>query len=206
MSDNKTVARAAQASADAALAALDRPWLIIEGFNLSERQWKMGSAPLKGQFKISNYGKAPAVIKKLQIAHFRGPHHCEGTPHGLEGKIFNMPNSDEFEQFVERHTQQLHDQFDRRIPGTNFIVPCGESNRVFYFYVNGNIQVNNQPFIDPIVYTESYLLGIIYYQILGQPSEIINFCYKGNMRDSFSLFNDYPPYNERRKIYSDKLE
>lgn len=200
MSDNKTVARAAQASADAALAALDRPWLMFEGFELNTRSWSNGNAPLKSQFRISNYGKAPAIIKSLKVVHFRGPHHHNGlSPHFPPDFLLSIPEPNDFFSFVDKHASLLLDQNGKRIEDTNFILPSmGNTPDLF---LNGwkALEKNNGA-IDPITTTESYLLGTVYYEIPGQSSEIISFCYKENMSDSFSLFKDYPPYNERRKI------
>lgn len=203
MSDNKIVAKAAQASADAALAALDRPWLMLEGFRLNKSAWQNGNAPLKAQFRISNYGKAPAVIKDLKIVHFRGPHHHNGMPPNFEryfGLSFlpRIPEPNEFVSFVDRYSKPLLDQNGKRIEDLNFILPSKDNTPDLF--VNGWQALDkNNGAIDPIFVTESYLLGSIFYDIPGQPSEFIHFCYKENMSDSFSLFKDYPPYNERRK-------
>ena len=187
-----------KSATDVALAALDRPWLVLEAFGLNEVEWLNGEGALRASFKISNYGKAPAIIKGLWVTHFRGPHHHNGLPPFDLGNVYNLPSKEDFGQFVMSNKNSILNSSGIIISDINFTVPGSQSTETFYIHGNGVI-THDSGGINLIILTESYLMGIIYYEIPGQPSEVLHFCYKGNGRDSFSVFNDYTPYNERKK-------
>lgn len=209
--------RATETAANAALAALDRPWLVVEIIGDNELTWLNGDQELHANFKIANYGKAPAVIKSLKIVHFRGPDHHNGRPpFDLPSDVLDFPGTAELIGFVHQrgHMPKFLGQI-RQIGKTKIIVrdPMREASGDFVIGAEGKtdtfcavgyrkMEKLDGPGLNPMGVTESYLLGWIFYEILGQNAEIISFCYHKTRGRNFTLYRDYPPYNERKQAKS----
>jgi hypothetical protein len=208
--------KATQTAASAALASLDRPWLFVCDLKLNQAEWSNAEQPLVAELCIANYGKAPAFIKSLKIAHFRGPHHHNGYPiKPLPDGMKNFPAVSDLETFFARNARTVGREIipltegepigmkvgARRFltVGEDLTVPIGPGVKTGSFCAYGFKKVETfVGAINPITLTESYLIGRMFYEIPGQDSEIITFCYKYNGLGGFDLYRDYPPYNERK--------
>jgi hypothetical protein len=208
--------KATQTAAEASLAALERPWLIVEGFKLNEKDWIDCVDPLIAEFEIANYGKAPAFIKRIVVCHFRGPHHHNGFPSSVfpEG-VLRFPEKDDLAAFLNRNgkvtLREIKIFSDGALVGTenknrraflnvsnhNFIISGGGRSETFCAWGQAPLTtfVKGIPIFQT---TESYFIGSIYYEFPGNQAELMRFCYKSNGRGGFDLYRDYAPYNETK--------
>jgi hypothetical protein len=204
-------------TANAALAGLDRPWLVVEGLRHNQQDWLDCNNPLIAEFQIANYGKAPAFVKRITVRHFRGPDHHNGYPSPIlpEG-VFHFPEKEMVASFIGYHgkpaLQELKSSSNNTtiqpeapqvrafspVPSDySFVVSGGDHSEVFCALGHTKLTafVTGIPIIET---TESYLLGFIYYEFPGNQSELMRFCYKANSRGGFDLYRDYAPYNETK--------
>jgi hypothetical protein len=62
--------RAAEEMAKAAANALPRPWVIVEGFRHTTKQWAAGQGRMAIFFRMKNYGSGPAFIGSFSASGF----------------------------------------------------------------------------------------------------------------------------------------
>jgi hypothetical protein len=97
---------AAAKAADAALAALDRPWLYIEGQKNTRINWMIGRGDLTAEFRITNHGKAPAILASVNGIVFLGYENSASAPFGEQGfsqTILKFPSPGELAIFLAQH-------------------------------------------------------------------------------------------------------
>ena len=210
---------ATETAATAALAALARPWLFVEGLKCDVLSWLQCKEGLIADFHIFNYGNAPAAIKALRVAFFMGPHHHNGLPEELRTKnILNFPCAEELGRFIYNHGRNT--MTDTTQPGLigedldsvprrtfhpnpielNTVLPGGEKTPTFSIIGHPILEPNPLPGLRIEGLAEPYMIGTIYYSVPGQDDEIMTFCYKANANGGLDLFADYPPFNDRKKV------
>ncbi|WP_220092285.1 hypothetical protein, partial [Aerococcus loyolae] len=97
-------ADAAKVVADAALAALDRPWLVIEDVKCNWNEWTSCEGELVGQFRIGNYGKGPALITSIKAVFFQSP--SNGFPiNPLPEGIRDFPDVVGLREFINKYSR-----------------------------------------------------------------------------------------------------
>jgi hypothetical protein len=208
--NTRIAAEAAKTSAEAALAALDRPWLFVDTATHNKQAWASCNDELFAKIKISNYGKAPAFVNVVKAVLFLGltPLKAKDFPvHPLPEDIQIFPNESELRGFIGKHGRQafIDDDSPDKTEGTInkpltwavAIAPNGDSKS---FYFKGPKKLTSFVKGIPIQMTCGlYLIGWAIYYLPGNEAEVMNFCYEGGDDGSFRfLFG--PPYNERKKI------
>jgi hypothetical protein len=219
LADAKITAEAAKKSADTAAAALDRPWLVIEAVRHNEAEWAQCEDALICEFRVSNYGKAPAFISTISATIFHSPGLGKDDSFPtkpLPDELRHFPKSDELREFINKWGKwpgmdiadspdfpilpvedppQRYFTFDRL--DHEIAVPVdGQTKK---FFVIGTPRLKTIFKGVPIqLSARIFLVGRMIYSIPGHDPEVINFCYQGNRQGGFSpLFG--VPYNERHK-------
>lgn len=173
-------AEAAEVAANAALAALDRPWLVIEGIDHNELDWLECKNPLIAEFRIANYGKAPAHIKSIHICHFRGPNqHSWPPPWEVPATIVNPPEGErELNSFLHRRGGRPHFliyrprddpeanpnlkkdfKLGRNLIEESFVLNGGTKTEPLYVIGYPKLPPPEGQGLNPLGVTQSYLMG-----------------------------------------------
>jgi hypothetical protein len=200
--------RTMKETAKLALLALDRPYLVVEDFHSNESKWKNGGLQLCSGFRIHNYGKVPAIIKSMHVAHFRGPHHHDGRPPRdvmvLPDNVLELPNADNFFRFVADNSRRLYNSPTTQLDKLNIVIPSDKISQDFTFIGYHPLEIPESDHgMSPLSVTESYMLGWIFYEVPGQESETLTFTYRIDPVLGFITVRDYPPFNERKRIASE---
>jgi len=193
--------KATQASADAALAALARPWIFIEKAHSNVSKWlEDGNADLIAKFTLANYGNAPAHVSYLQVALFPGPHHHNGMPKELRTeRIIDFPEVDSLEYFIVNHARQCDADGGFKSHAFNKVIRQNEGVSVSVFG-QPPLGPSNGPGLRLECTAEIYMIGRLYYAVPSQGLEQMTFCLKSQNAAAMEVFKDYPPFNERRKV------
>jgi hypothetical protein len=194
---------ASERQIDAVLASLDRPWLVIERLRHNQTTWARCQAPLVGQFVITNYGKAPAILISVKASYFKSPGPSRDKDFAVQplpGELRSFPPKDGLGFAISKHLAEPSTSMSQHISYTceeQPVIAEGESTPLLYF--RGHRQLEPLPNGIPIEVTaHGYLMGFILYSIPGQGAEVINFCYEERREGGFRVFNG-APYNERTK-------
>jgi len=193
--------KATETAADAALAALARPWIFIEDSFCNKGIW-LGetSIGLTAQFRLANYGNAPAQVSYLRVALFPGPHHHNGMPEKFRTRsIIDFPDAACLERFLEVHARECSTDSGLKRSAFNKVIKQNESVL---------LKALGPPPLEPVVgaglrlesAAEIYIIGRLYYSVPSQGLECMTFCLKSQNADGMEVFKAYPPFNERRKI------
>jgi len=201
---------ATESAANAALAALARPWLLIVDPKTNYVEWIKGSAQMQVSFTISNYGNAPAVILNIKAVLFLGEHHNAGTPEHLRPHDFlEFPDAHNFERFVlncGRHpgTKGKVDGEDRTffLPEIlSQVVPINAATEPLVLPGPRRIDASHHQEIAAGHYCDIYFLGAITYRVPSEGLETINFCFRKGQISYLETYRDYAPYNQRQKYH-----
>jgi len=221
MNDTKAVSEAAKLSANAAVAALDRPWLFVNKPMHNQNAWIAGDGALSVMFSLTNYGKAPAIIHSIKGVIFASP--GRGTKVSEIGlatmdvpTILDFPASNDLQTFMNDRARTPR-EVDGIVPfrakvgavdipvhkkkSAAYVVPyvVGGSDSSPEFWIAGTM-----PFAQPDkgIPLESamniYFIGTILYNGPDEEIQMLNFCYESPPLGEFKVFRGRP-YNERRK-------
>jgi hypothetical protein len=199
-------ADAAKAAADAALLALDRPWLHIESLrNILTNPTPQTERPIAG-FKITNHGKAPASILSIKAILFYSPGRQLERNFPIKPLPITMrdfPKANILGTFRYKNTK---DPVDSTKPSgitrrsvENLVIPISYTTREFCFPCDVMIEIPDKGI--PVEFAvHLYLIGHIIYTMPHEETEILSFCYEAKWRGEFSPIYG-APYNERKKAY-----
>jgi hypothetical protein len=210
-------ARAAEKSADAALASMDRPWLFLSDPIHNWSSWLVGEGGLAVIFSLKNYGTAPAFITSISCAVFLNPGHGSRLAEiGDIGDhdIVDIPPPTEFHAFRTSRRRAPRD-VDGRIPIRPKYDRIGDPPYKETFAYGAQIIIganNSSPDyctfpIRPLKNRESddliiecamhvFFIGEIYYSGPDEIGRHIHFCYESMDGKPFKLHGG-PPFNER---------
>jgi hypothetical protein len=200
-------------TANAASSALDRPLLAVEIRSINENGWLSENRTLVAKLRITNVGKGPAFIKSFKVVHFRGPDHQNGRPPvDLPPDVLDVPEPAELAKFIHYRgvmpkfvvnvnymRPQIISSETLRDATPDFVIGGNETSDEFSVEGYRKLERAAEEGIQPMRYTESYILGSIFYEIPGQAAEILTFCYHKPAGQNVRRFRDWPPYNERKK-------
>jgi hypothetical protein len=209
-------ADATKETAEAALAALDRPWLFIEEpWNIDDT--RTPGKPLKyARIKVTNYGKMPAVVRmaKAVLFHSPGPYLAEAFKNVIDPlppTMKEFPGKSQAPLFVYNGRDALEEDKDVKakagepfgklniIPfDAGFVIAPGVSQE-FFFRGDSTIDLGNEDDM-PVEYAANvYLFGHIIYEMPTDESEILTFCYEAKGGGRFGAYSG-PPYNDRKRV------
>lgn len=212
--DTGVAARAAEKAANAAIAALDRPWLVIENIKYNWHEWTAAEEPLTAQFRVRNYGKVPAFIIMMKAILFQSP--PDGFPVSLLPRgIMKFPDKTALHNFINEFAgdpfMETAASRDRTVTNSpvssrllerfkfesHIALPPDRHSEMFFFRGHRKLETLVGA-MNIATTTDTYLLGWMIYELPGQDAEVIRFCYRGNGQDGFSMAYG-APYNERTK-------
>jgi hypothetical protein len=210
-------AQAAKDAAEAALAALDRPWLFIEEL------WNIDSAPapdkeLKyARIKVTNYGKMPAVVGTAKAVLFYSPglflaDAFKNVVNPMPKTMREFPGKSQAGMFVYSNGKDAleEDKDIKAEPGKSFgklnkipfdagfVIAPGKTQE-FFFRGDATIDVVYENAI-PVEHAASvFLFGNIIYAMPTDEVEILTFCYEAKLGGPFRAYGG-PPYNDRKRV------
>jgi hypothetical protein len=195
-------ANAAETAANAALLALDRPWIHVEALrNIQDNPSPQIERAIAG-FKLTNHGKAPACVLSVKATLFYSPglYHAKELPKPLPNTMKDFPTAEAVRVFKATHSKAAIDP--TIVSGGNanirpyFVIPTSYTTHEYQF-IGANIEIPDRGI--PIEFAGNlYLIGDIIYTMPGDATEILSFCYEASWRKEFSLVYG-APYNERKK-------
>jgi hypothetical protein len=193
--------KATEVAADAALAALARPWIFIEEVSCNKSDWlNETSVNLTGKFRLTNYGNAPAHISSLRVALFAGPHCHNGIRNELRTeRIIDFPQAETLEQFITLRARQCEADDGLKSKVFNKIVRQNESVPV-NVYGQPALDQKDGDGIRPENTADIYMIGRMYYSVPSQGIECMTFSMLAHPTGVMQIFRDYSPFNEIRKI------
>ena len=203
-------AHAATNAAEAALKALDRPWLFINQPLHTRDAWISGRSGLSAIITVTNHGKAPAIVERFAAQLFVN---FNGSITASDGdEQFHIPPKERLNFFLENECPTL-----RQLPFTvmfrsqtdnsqwlteecaAFLPPVvvGPGETCPRFAINGPLPFQGQSNDVHLNEVKNiYLVGMIKYSWPNLEHETVNFCYKCPPRGLFAIYLD-APYNER---------
>lgn len=199
----------AEKAANAALAALDRPWLVIESANHNEYDWRHGNI-LIGTFRIHNYGKAPAFIPfdtlKAVVFASTAPDYFDKIS---DQNRIRFPDANNREDFIKRNGRsatisgtsehsigEMRKIVESTFYNSQIVLIPGESSEPLHFPIFDEMPGNSPSATPP---AHPFMIGSFIYSMPGRKSEIIDFCYEGRPGGAFRQILG-KPYNDRRQI------
>lgn len=199
--------------ADAAIAALDRPWLFLDRKEHNTTVWTRGKDDLTVIFSLSNYGKAPAFIHSIRAAIFPSPGPKSKIPpaiiNGTKSNVIDFPEVESLADFKEKYCRPpLSEQRSVRTGPTTatqtegYVPPVvvGGQSESAWFAVFGRPKVTVPEKGIPVeAAMNTYFIGTVLYS--GPDDEIvqaIDFCYGAKLGGPFEIVRG-PPYNARRR-------
>jgi hypothetical protein len=217
----KNAANAAQTAANAALAALDRPWLSVEVLTHNFATWERGGKALTVDFKIRNYGKAPAFLKSIKVALFLSdPADNAQDSESIKSQIeiVRFPAESELDNFITARSKAPSRDMNapRRekslaggivlpiFPATvgfdvPIILPSDIATETYFATMEPLHRTSNDVVLPIEALAALYLVGrIVYDGPTSTESEMITFCYRALRFGTFES-HKVGPYNERRK-------
>ena len=196
----KSQAKAAKRAADASLAALDRPWPVLESVEHNKVAW-IGEAEslLYAQFVVTNYGNAPAFISSIRAVLFQSM--WPSTKVALQGAILpadyvDVPDKDAYSDFIGSAGSHLSDSKATWRPmlfDTPAVIARNASSQILYCRC---LPIRRAVRVD--VNAQLVLAGQITYCGPDEQSWILNFFYLGGGDGRFQRFGG-PPYNLKRR-------
>jgi len=216
MAVTKRLADASENAAKAAIAARNRPWIMLDEVYTNAGKWIIGEEELMAQFRLRNYGNAPAFITSIRGILFQSLD--EATKEALTGvsmpndyKDFPLPNdlqnfsrdyvrgawtNDALTRGPEDYARELCRVVDI---GTPLVIPIGEASLRFIFRQwppRPSVGIND-------LHPRMYLMGLIQYHGPDGEPWADSFCYvrgrEGLLRQIYRA-----PYNEK-KIDTDPI-
>lgn len=211
----------AEKSANAALAALDRPWLVIESLHHNRNEWVAAKDRLTASFRIRNYGTSPAFI---DVDHIEGlvfysfkRHDDKETSTENAGGSLHFPSADKIGEFIASNKKgrsfifgdaaqnssindvsEAANIMQKLLHNTEMVISPGDASDTIAFHGAGKLRLYADGL--PIESQATvYMIGRFSYSMPGRPSEVMTFCYEDSGQGGFTkLFG--PPYNERRQV------
>ncbi len=217
--------RATEVAANAALAALDRPYISIESLFHMKGEWEINDDTLRVQFKLANYGKVPAFVELLRGVAF------VALPPGTEADFPIKPLPKAMKYFPQRENLRFF-RSANALPPLTFVAeidspvstPGSDRKKVMMrhrtdlpFIISADKKTDFLTFAShlplrrsegpaPIETTGTvYLIGVLIYRGPDEQRTSLSFCYEGLPGgEMIELMG--PPYNERFQMKSFEQE
>jgi len=204
----KKSAIAAEKAADAALAALERPWIVIEGLECNRKSWIAAEMPLVAKFRIANYGNAPAFILSLNVAFFLSPgEFSKSFPDvAMPDAIKCPPSAEAMLQFINKFARPVrtHDHFHSNglrdaVFDSGVAISAKDKSEEYFSHdikkiepIPGKISIETT--------FNAFLIGYTMYSAPNGEAGTIHFCYELG-RDGIFRERYGAPFNNRQRTY-----